>query len=147
VRFACLGSGSEGNGLLVEVGATRVLIDCGFGIRDTVARLARIGVAPESIDAIIVTHYLHRALFPSLLGALTDDGVLVYETFARGNEACGKPSNPDFLLAEGELLTVVGNALVVVAFEQGRSGAERPAVVQRLAAIGRRRPWPPELPA
>src|SRR5205814_7888290 len=56
VRFACLGSGSEGNGLLVEAGATRVLIDCGFGIRDTVARLARIGVAPESITAIIVTH-------------------------------------------------------------------------------------------
>jgi phosphoribosyl 1,2-cyclic phosphodiesterase len=56
VRFACLGSGSEGNGLLVEAGATRVLIDCGFGIRDTVARLARIGVAPETITAIIVTH-------------------------------------------------------------------------------------------
>jgi phosphoribosyl 1,2-cyclic phosphodiesterase len=56
VRFACLGSGSEGNGLLVEAGATRVLIDCGFGIRDTVARLARIGVAPETITGIIVTH-------------------------------------------------------------------------------------------
>ena len=56
MRFACLGSGSEGNGLLVEAGATRVLIDCGFGIRDTVARLARIGVAPETITAIIVTH-------------------------------------------------------------------------------------------
>jgi phosphoribosyl 1,2-cyclic phosphodiesterase len=56
VRFACLGSGSEGNGLLVEAGATRVLIDCGFGIRDAVARLARIGVAPETLTAIIVTH-------------------------------------------------------------------------------------------
>jgi phosphoribosyl 1,2-cyclic phosphodiesterase len=56
VRFACLGSGSEGNGLLVEAGATRVLVDCGFGIRDTVARLARIGVAPETVTAIIVTH-------------------------------------------------------------------------------------------
>jgi phosphoribosyl 1,2-cyclic phosphodiesterase len=56
MRFACLGSGSEGNGLLVEVGSTRVLIDCGFGVRDTVARLARIGVAPETVSAIIVTH-------------------------------------------------------------------------------------------
>ena len=56
MRFASLGSGSEGNGLLVEVGATRVLIDCGFGFRDTVARLARIGVAPEAVSAIIVTH-------------------------------------------------------------------------------------------
>ena len=56
MRFASLGSGSEGNGLLVEVGATRVLIDCGFHVRDTIARLARIGVAPETITAIIVTH-------------------------------------------------------------------------------------------
>jgi phosphoribosyl 1,2-cyclic phosphodiesterase len=56
VRFCCLGSGSEGNGLLVEADGTRVLLDCGFGIRDTVARLARLGVAPESIEAIIVTH-------------------------------------------------------------------------------------------
>jgi phosphoribosyl 1,2-cyclic phosphodiesterase len=56
VRFACLGSGSEGNGLLVEAGATRVLIDCGFGIRDCIARLARLGVAAESLDAIVVTH-------------------------------------------------------------------------------------------
>ncbi len=56
MRFACLGSGSEGNGLLVEVGSTRVLIDCGFGLRDTVARLGRIGVAPETVTAIVVTH-------------------------------------------------------------------------------------------
>ncbi len=56
MRFASLGSGSEGNGLLVEVGSTRVLIDCGFGVRDTVTRLARIGVAPETVTAIIVTH-------------------------------------------------------------------------------------------
>jgi phosphoribosyl 1,2-cyclic phosphodiesterase len=56
MRFASLGSGSEGNGLLVEVGSTRVLIDCGFGIRDTVARLERLGVAPDEVSAIIVTH-------------------------------------------------------------------------------------------
>jgi phosphoribosyl 1,2-cyclic phosphodiesterase len=56
VRFASIGSGSEGNGLVVEAGATRILIDCGFGVRDTAARLARIGVAPESLDAILVTH-------------------------------------------------------------------------------------------
>jgi phosphoribosyl 1,2-cyclic phosphodiesterase len=56
MRFACLGSGSEGNGLLVEVDSTRVLIDCGFGLRDTVARLGRIGVAPDTVTAIVVTH-------------------------------------------------------------------------------------------
>ncbi len=100
----------------------------------------------EKFDAIIVTHYLHRALFPSLLGVLADDGVLVYETFARGNEAYGKPSNPDFLLTEGELLTIIDRTLIVVAFEQGRIESEPPVVVQRLAAVGRRRSWPPRLP-
>ena len=56
MRFASLGSGSEGNGLVVEVGDTRVLIDCGFAVRDTVARLARLGVAPHTISAMLVTH-------------------------------------------------------------------------------------------
>ena len=56
MRFASLGSGSEGNALVVEVGDTRVLIDCGFRVRDTVARLWRLGIAPESISAILVTH-------------------------------------------------------------------------------------------
>jgi SAM-dependent methyltransferase len=100
----------------------------------------------EKFDAIVVTHYLHRALFPELLRALADDGVLLYETFALGNEAYGKPSNPDFLLHDAELLDVVGNSLTIVAFEQGHIETEPPAVVQRLAALGRRRPWPPTLP-
>ena len=56
MRFASLGSGSEGNGLVVEAGDTRILIDCGFRVRDTVARLARLGIAPESLAAILVTH-------------------------------------------------------------------------------------------
>ena len=56
MRFASIGSGSEGNGLVVEAGDTRVMIDCGFGLRDTAARLARIGVAPDMLDAIVVTH-------------------------------------------------------------------------------------------
>ena len=56
MRFASLGSGSEGNGLVVESGGTRLLVDCGFGLADTVARLARLGIEAESIDAILVTH-------------------------------------------------------------------------------------------
>ena len=56
MRFASIGSGSEGNGLVVEAGNTRVLIDCGFGVKDTVARLARAGLTPESLTAILVTH-------------------------------------------------------------------------------------------
>ena len=56
MRFASLGSGSRGNALVVEAGATRVMLDCGFSYAETVARLARIGLVPEDIHAVIVTH-------------------------------------------------------------------------------------------
>ena len=99
-----------------------------------------------TFDAIVVVNYLHRPLWPDLLAALTSDGTLLYETFAVGNEAYGRPSNPDFLLREGELLDVVGGKLTIVAFEQGLS-SDRDAmtVVQRIAAVGRTRPWPPTI--
>jgi SAM-dependent methyltransferase len=94
-------------------------------------------------DAIVVTNYLHRPLFAALAGALGENGLLLYETFAAGNERFGKPSNPDFLLRPGELLGALA-ALTIVAFEQGAVAAPRPAVVQRLAA--RRGAWPAYLP-
>lgn len=56
IRFASLGSGSKGNALLVAAGRTRVLVDCGFGPREIVARLARLGVEPGEVDAVLVTH-------------------------------------------------------------------------------------------
>ncbi|WP_043110221.1 MBL fold metallo-hydrolase [Polycyclovorans algicola] len=56
LRFASLGSGSKGNATVVEGGGTRVLIDCGFGLRETAARLARLDLLPQQIDAILVTH-------------------------------------------------------------------------------------------
>jgi SAM-dependent methyltransferase len=101
----------------------------------------------ERFDAIVVANYLHRPLFPFLLAALADDGVLIYETFARGNEAYGRPANPDFLLERGELLQLAARGLTIVAFEQGVVAAPEPgAVLQRLAAVGPGRPWPPALP-
>jgi len=102
--------------------------------------------AGERFDAIVVVHYLHRALLPHLLAALTPDGVLIYETFATGNALYGKPSNPDFLLEESELLELSRETLTIVAFEQGRVDGAQPAVIQRLAAVGRARAWPPPLP-
>jgi len=56
MRFASLGSGSRGNALVVEAGTTRVLIDCGFGLRDTTARLGRLGLAPQDLSGVLVTH-------------------------------------------------------------------------------------------
>jgi SAM-dependent methyltransferase len=97
--------------------------------------------------AVIVSRYLHRPRLAAVLAAVAADGVLLYETFARGNEAIGKPSNPDFLLDPDELLDRFGAALTIVAFEQGREDtAEMPAVVQRIAAVGCARTWPPLLP-
>ena len=100
----------------------------------------------ERFDAIVVVHYLHRALYSHLLASLASDGVLLYETFAHGNAAYGKPSNPAFLLAPGELLELVRERLTVIAFEQGLIEGDRPAVMQRLAAVGKARPWPVPLP-
>lgn len=56
MRFASLGSGSRGNALIVEAGATRILVDCGFGPRELTRRLARLGLQPQDIEAVIVTH-------------------------------------------------------------------------------------------
>lgn len=56
IRFASLGSGSAGNALLVESGATCLMVDCGFGQRETIRRLARLGRLPEQINGILVTH-------------------------------------------------------------------------------------------
>jgi SAM-dependent methyltransferase len=104
-------------------------------------------LAGERFDAIVVTNYLHRPLFPHLLAALADDGALLYETFARGNEVYGRPSNPAFLLEPGELLRIVQGRLVVVAFEEGRIAREgQEAIVQRIAAVGVRRSRPDVLP-
>lgn len=56
MRFAVLGSGSEGNSLVVQVGQTRVLLDCGFSLRETASRLARLGLQAAQLDGILVTH-------------------------------------------------------------------------------------------
>ena len=96
-------------------------------------------------DAIVVTNYLHRPLIDTLLGALAPDGALIYETFAAGNERHGRPSSPAFLLQPGELLERVHGRLCIVAFEQGEVHSPRPAVVQRIVAVGMARAWPPLL--
>ena len=86
-------------------------------------------------DAVVVTNYLFRPLLPLIMNALDLNGVLIYETFMIGNERFGKPSNPAFLLRQGELLDVLRPKLNVVAFEQGEVELPRPAVVQRICAV------------
>jgi len=99
---------------------------------------------PYTFDAVVVTNYLWRALFPTLLQSLAPGGVLIYETFAAGNETVGKPSRPDFLLQPGELLRRCA-ALRIVAYEDGFLDA--PArFIQRIAAV-REEGWAAAAPA
>jgi SAM-dependent methyltransferase len=88
----------------------------------------------DRFAGIVVANYLYRPLFPHLLAALATGGVLIYETFAAGNERYGRPSNPAFLLAPGELLDVVNGRLRVVAYEDLHVSEPRPAMVQRICA-------------
>ena len=146
-------------GLVLDLAAgsgrhVRLLRDCGFAVcavdRDTTALLAFAGPCckvrqidletddrrqlGDDYDGIIVANYLHRPLLPAIARALAPGGVLIYETFARGNERFGRPRNPDFLLRPDELLEAF-TTLTVVAFEQGEVSVPRPAVIQRLAAV------------
>jgi SAM-dependent methyltransferase len=86
-------------------------------------------------DAIVVTNYLHRPLLPALAIALQTGGVLLYETFAAGNEQYGRPSHPDHLLRPNELFHAAASRLTVVAFEHGTVFVPKPAAVQRIAAV------------
>lgn len=89
----------------------------------------------QCFAAVVVVNYLHRPLFPHLLAALAPGGVLIYETFAMGNERYGRPTNPDFLLKPGELLEVVRGRLRVLAYEDVFVPEPRPAMVQRICAV------------
>lgn len=84
--------------------------------------------------AIVVTNYLHRPLFPVLFAALQPGGILLYETFMEGNERFGKPSRPDFLLKDGELLDLVRGRFSVTAYEARMISQPKIAMVQRIAA-------------
>lgn len=133
------------------------------GIEVIAADLEQGGSPPfarRCFDLVVVARYLHRPLLPALVDAVGPQGAVVYETFARGHERLGRPTNPDWLLAPGELLELVLHApqgppsqdtpqgppsrgrLEVVAYEHLAVEEPRPAVLQRIAAL-RRAPSPP----
>ena len=94
-------------------------------------------LAQRAFGGIVVTNYLWRPLFPAILESLQPGGVLLYETFAQGQETLGKPSRPAFLLRPGELLEVCAG-LRIVAFEDGfvpESATAAARFVQRIAAV------------
>lgn len=83
---------------------------------------------------VIVTNYLWRLLFPRIRDAVAPGGVLIYETFAIGNEQYGKPSNPDFLLRENELMDWFGD-WQVIGFEHAYTEAHKPGIIQHICAV------------
>lgn len=90
------------------------------------------GTQPRQFEAVVVTNYLWRPLFPVIAQSVAPGGLLIYETFGQGNETVGKPSNPDFLLRPAELLSAFEN-LHIIAFEEGF--LDNPArFVQRIVA-------------
>jgi SAM-dependent methyltransferase len=155
VRFAGLPA-KRGTALDVAAGSgrhARLLTGLGYAVtavdRDVAGLVGLAGVevveadledgsappfAGRASDLVVVTNYLHRPLLPALVDAVAPGGALVYETYAAGNERYGPPTNPEFLLAPGELLESVGGRLEVVAYEHGESAWPRPAVRQRIAA-------------
>jgi SAM-dependent methyltransferase len=91
-------------------------------------------LADRRFGAVVVTRYLHRPLMPRLLGGVAAGGVLLYETFMEGNERFGRPSRPEHLLKDGELLELVRGRFSVTAYEARMISEPRMAMVQRIAA-------------
>lgn len=83
---------------------------------------------------VVTTNYLWRPNLPKIIGLVARGGLLIYETFAHGNEAYGRPRNPDFLLRPGELVEAVRGRLTIVAYGQQVVTEPKPAVVQHIAA-------------
>ncbi len=102
---------------------------------------------PEAaFGVVIVSNYLYRPHLGDLPSSLIPGGVLIYETFGEGNAAYGKPANPDFLLAPGELLEVFANTLSIVAYEHGQETQSGEARVRsRICAV--KSPPPHSLPS
>ncbi len=92
-------------------------------------------LAGRRFAGVIVTNYLYRPLLPALAAAVAPGGMLIYETFARGNEKFGRPRNPDHLLKPGELLEAVRGNLRVVAYEDTIDQTPKPAARQRICAL------------
>jgi phosphoribosyl 1,2-cyclic phosphodiesterase len=91
MRFASLGSGSRGNAMVIEAGGTRLLVDCGFGPRQLAQRLARLGLAPEDLDAVLVTHE-HSDHIGGVAAAVARYGLAAYMTHGTfSNSACETP--------------------------------------------------------
>jgi SAM-dependent methyltransferase len=118
-----------------DTGGVEDLIDNAEVIQADLEGSAPYPLAGRQFAGVIVTNYLYRPLLPILVASIAQGGLMIYETFALGNERFGKPANPAFLLRHGELLAAVQGRLRVLAYEDLTIEAPRPAAVQRIAAL------------
>ena len=102
---------------------------------------APFALAGRTFDGVIVTNYLWRPILADIVGAVGPGGVLIYETFAVGQERLGRPSNPAFLLEPGELVRATAGRLVPIAYEHATVSRGRPRVVQRIVAVAPDHAW------
>ena len=115
----------------------------GIEVRQEDLERGRWSFAAERFAAVVCIHYLFRPRLDLLTALLAPGGLWIHETFALGNAQYGRPSNPAFLLRPGELLRAAERAgLHVLAYEDGYTGAPRPARIQRIVAV--RAPFDPE---
>ena len=134
--------------LLLEEGFSVVALDKDVSGLDDIAGSPNLEIVASDLEdgrvfplkgrqfsGIIVVNYLYRPVFDELVTALAPGGVLIYQTFMQGNEAYGRPRNPDFLLQENELKEVFGAELSVQAFEQGFEERPSPAMIQKICAV------------
>jgi SAM-dependent methyltransferase len=106
------------------------------GVEADLDYVAPFEAAGQNFAAAVVTNYRSQNLIHVLADLLLPGGVLIYETFAVGNERFGRPASPDFLLKPDELLhDCLARNLTVVAYEFGDVDVPRPASRQRICAL------------
>ena len=88
----------------------------------------------KNFDVVLVTNYLYRPRLDDVFRLVGYGGYIAYETFGTGNEVFGKPSNPDYLLQEAELLTHLSNDFIKIEYFHGQINEPKPAIIQRLSA-------------
>jgi len=109
MRFASLGSGSQGNCLIVDTGDTRLLLDCGFSTRATIEKLARLGISPEEIDGVLVTHE-HSDHIAGVFKFASRFGIPVHLTHGTYTAAPrGKTSLPECRLIDSHASFAIGS--------------------------------------
>ena len=146
--LAC-GSGRNGK-FLLEKGFNVVFLDRDISLLGWVPKASRSQVVkhdlengtrwcflPCSFDAVVVTNYLYRPIFADLLSIIEEGGVLIYETFSKGNEIYGRPKNPNYLLQPEELIDIVRPSMRIISFKEGYSDEGRKSITQKIVAIKR----------